>query len=180
MAACVDSAAAKLASAPVRDSQTTCGMRIFRPLSLGAVCDNGLSKACLAMQASVAGLPHPDMPRSGLFAMQETGLTLETASEYLCLATRLSRDHPSIQPLLDAGRRRLRASFGNLDTVWEEADGRRQFAGLPLEAVQVHANLHMRFVQGIGWCSSHTNPLLLSSGYWILCVQWQTSGTRGW
>lgn len=74
--------------------------------------------------------------------MQETGLTLETASEYLCLATRLSRDHASIQPLLDAGRRRLRASFGNLDNVWEEADGRRQFAGLPLEAVQVRAHLH--------------------------------------
>lgn len=73
--------------------------------------------------------------------MQETGLTLEMASEYLCLATRLSRDHASIQPLLAAGRRRLLASFGRLDDVWEEADGRRQFAGLPLEAVQACMHL---------------------------------------
>ena len=74
--------------------------------------------------------------------MQETGLTLDTASEYLRLATRLSRTHASIQPLLAAGRRRLLASFGDLDDVWTKTDGRRQIVGLPLEAVQARTHLH--------------------------------------
>ena len=77
---------------------------------------------------------------SGVFALQETGLTLDTASEYLCLATGLSRSHASIKPLLAAGRRRLIASFGDLDDVWSRPEGRRQFVDLPLEAVQARTH----------------------------------------
>ena len=68
---------------------------------------------------------------------QETGLTLETACDYLRLSTQLRGAHAAVQPLLDAGRRRLLASFADLDDVWERDEGQRSFVGLPLEAVQV-------------------------------------------
>lgn len=61
---------------------------------------------------------------------------LETACEYLRLATQLQRAHASIQPLLDAGGRRLRASFAELDGVWAAEEMQRLFVGLPIEAVQ--------------------------------------------
>ena len=189
VAACVDSAAAKLASTPVRNSSNTCSLRDYPALWLGIFHD--YCKKCLSVVGwlvpGYAGiccgvLPHPCVPCRGLPAMQETGLTLETASEYLCLATRLSRDHASIQPLLAAGRRRLRASFGNLDKVWKEADGRRQFAGLPLEAVQARMQLQNEMCAE-HWVllQSHQSTAGFNRDYtrhWTVCVHWHMRGTR--
>ncbi|KAK9821612.1 hypothetical protein WJX81_007885 [Elliptochloris bilobata] len=129
-------------------------------------------------------------------ARLETGLTLETACEYMRLATRLQREHASIQPLLHAGRRRLLASFGALDDVWRFVDGRRQFVSLPLEAVQAlleSPEMHTEtentaFVAVSVWLAAHGNdaaaaaklaPLLrfpqLMSTFLVdvLCMVWE-------
>lgn len=93
--------------------------------------------------------------------VQETGLTLETACEYLRLTTQLQRSHASIQPLLEAGGRRLHASFAELDGVWAAEEMQRLFVGLPIEAVQA-------------W---HLTP-----AYPVLCVRYilTTNTPCGW